>query len=301
MAKNTAALKRGFHYDRATNHLGIHFNGEQVADFEPSASSTLIYVSPDGSDTTGIGTLNSPVATLTQAFTLVSSTRTTVMLAPGTYAEAATVAWPTTRGVAVIGAGCGVTTISATGTDVITVTPGVQTSTFTGLLHGVNIDHSAGSAQSGVTFDNTAMTKKLYFAINDCTFEVDETTDKSINVATHGDADNAIRVYISGTGNQDAIEGAIYFAVANNGDRLHCEQIWTEGTITTSATALEMRIRLYKCILPHEAALAGGNGLQYVTSVCSYSWVDYDDLTPEVYAAIDTNDLIGSHSEVIVA
>jgi hypothetical protein len=261
-----------------------------------------IWVSPDGDDTNGDGTFVNPYASLTQAMSVVTTARKIIILMPGTYAEAAAVAWSTVSGVCVISlGGAGVTSISATGTSAITVTPGVVTSTWWGLISGVEIDHSAGAAQSGITFDNTGMTKKLLFYVDKCLASPDAETDKSINVETHDDADNSIRIYITGDGNQSEIGGAIYFNVNNLADRLHLENCWIIGTITTPNVAKEFRMRLYKCIVPHEAAVAGGNATQVVTAVGCYSWIDYDDITPEVYAALDTAELTGSHSEVIVA
>ncbi len=261
----------------------------------------IIYVSPQGSDTYGNGSRCNPVKTLTKAVTLVTTTRKVVHLFPGEYAEAAPVAWPTIKGVVIKGEGINCTSVSATGACVISVTPGVQTSTFTGYLEGMEIAHDAGDAQSGIKFDNTGMTKKLNFGIKNVTFSPDETTDKSIDVATHDDADNAIRVYVSGDGAQSEIGGAIYFNVNNLADRLHIENCWVIGTITTPNVAKEFRMRLFKSILPTGAAVAGGNATQVVTAVCCYVWTDYDDITPEIYAALATGDLTGSHSEVIVA
>ena len=258
-----------------------------------------IYVEKNGDDT-GPGTEDQPVKTLTAAVALVTTSRLRIHVGEGTFAEAAAVVFPTIDNVQIIGAGNHLTTISATGTRVFTVTPGVQTGTYEGTIEGMNIDHSAGSSQSGIVFDNTSITKKLIFYIKNCSFEVDAAADISINIATHADSGNAIRVYVSGDGNQVEIEGAIYFAVNNNGDRLHLENLWLVGLVTTSATAVEFRARLYRCVVPHEGAVAGGNGLQRVVSVNTYSWIDYNDLTQEIYAALDTNELTGSHGETIV-
>ena len=298
----------------AGTSLYVNEGSVTSASFKPitgltaGAAEVKVYVDPNGSDTAGAGSAIAPVATVTKALTLVTATRRVIVLAPGDYAEAATLVWPTVNGVALISSGGSqVTTVSvpvAGQTSVITVTPGVQTSSFYGLIQGVEIDHSGvhpTHAQSGITFDNTGMTKKLNFSIKNCTGSCDAGTDKWVNVATHADADNAICIYISGDGVQSEVEGAINFVVNNNADRLHLEQVWIDGTITTSATALEFRMRLYRCILPAGAATAGGNGLQYITSVNSYVWTDYDDLTPETYVALATGDLAGSHSEVIVA
>jgi hypothetical protein len=270
-----------------------------------STAGSIIYVAKDGVDTAD-GSRGAPVLTVTRALALVSATRLVVSIGPGEFEEAATLVWPTRKDVCVVGAGSDLTSIAvpvATATSVITVTPGAQTSSYTGLLADVEIVHegsTGGEAQSGITFSNASMGKKLGFNIKRCTFSPDETTDKSINMGTHTDADNSVRIYVTGDGNQSEIGGATYFKFYNLADRLHFESCWLIGTITTSSDALEGRIRLYKCIVPHGAATAGGNAMQYITSVCSYSWIDYDDLTPEIYAALDTADLAGSHSEVIV-
>jgi hypothetical protein len=265
-----------------------------------------IHVSPSGSDS-GQGTKLSPVKTITKAFTLVTATRYVIRIHPGVYEEAAALAWPTIRGVAVIGDGNDVVSIAVphtAATEVIKVTPGVQTSTFTGLLKGVEIVHEGESsleAQSGIKFDNTGITRNIVFSINDCTFSPDAITDKSIDIATHDDADHAVRIYVSGSGNQDEIGGAIYFNVNNLADRLHFENCWLIGTITTPNVAKEFRLRLFKCIVPHEAATAGGNATQKITAVACHSWIDYDDTVAEIFDNLDTDDLTGSHTEVIVS
>lgn len=266
-----------------------------------------VFVDPAGSDTYGFGIPGFPVATLSKAFTMVRAARPIVVLAPGAYNELAPVAWPTVRGIAVLGPGsdfCSITVPIITATSVITVTPGIQTSTFTGVISGVSIIHQGvhpTHGQAGITFDNTGITRNIVFNIKNCAFLPNAVTDKSINMATHTDPDHAVRIYVSGNGNQTEIGGAVYFEVNNLADRLHCEQLWFKGTITTPNVAKEMRIRLYKCIVQHENATAGGNATQVITSVGSHSWVDYNDIVPEVYAALDSADLTGSHSEVIVA
>jgi hypothetical protein len=262
---------------------------------------TNIYAHPDGVDDNN-GSFHKPVRSITRAMALVDATRLTVICAPGDYEEAATVTWPTRKGVRLIGSGASVTTISAptSTTGIITVAPGVQASSFTGHLEGFEIVHDEVADIDGITFSNAAMTKKLGFNIKNCTFSPDSETDKSIHVETHSDSGNSIRIYVSGDGCQSEIGGAIYFNFNNNADRLHLENCWIIGTITTSSTALEGRIRLFKCIVPHNGATAGGNALQYITAVDCFSWIDYDDLTPEIYAQLDSSELTGSHSEVIV-
>jgi len=259
-----------------------------------------IYVSPAGNDE-HFGGIGAPVVSITRALALVTGLRKTIRVAAGDYAELAPLVWPTFKGVRMLGEGSDFTSISAVGASVITVTPGVQSSTWEGFIEGVNIDHSAGAAQHGITFSNASMGKKLLFHVINCTFTADASTDKSINVATHTDASNGIRIYMSGDGTQKEIEGAIYFLAKNNGDRLNLDQLWLRGVITTSADAVPMNIRIRRCMIPKGAASAGGNAAQTITSVSSYGWTDFNNDTPEVYAAADTNDFDGSHTEVIVA
>jgi hypothetical protein len=262
---------------------------------------STIYANKDGVDDNN-GSYFKPVKTITRALALVDATRLVVMVAPGSYEEPATLTWPLRKGVMLIGAGASCTSISAPSstTGIITVAPGVQTSSFNGHLEGFEIVHDETADIDGITFSNASMTKKLGFTIKNCTFSPDSETDKSIHVETHSDSGNSIRIYVSGDGCQSEIGGAIYFNINNNADRLHLENCWIIGTITTSSTAIEGRIRLFKCIVPHNAATGGGNAMQYITSVDSFSWIDYDDLTPEIYGQLDSSDLAGSHSEVIV-
>ena len=261
----------------------------------PLTSSTAIVVDPHGS-----------ITNLTEAFALVTADLKTILLNPGEYTEPAAAAWPTVKGVSVIGIGGAAVTqiLASAGAKVINVAPGIQTSSFTGLLQGVELVHDLGS-QSGIRFDNTGMTKKLGFNIVDCMFSPDDgEVDNSIDVAVHGDASNSIRIYVQGKPGQNEIGGRIYFKVFNQADRLHLENCWLTGgdgstaaAIYTSSDALEFRMRLFRCVLPYHSGVSGGNALQYIQAVNCYSWVDYDDLTPEVFRAFATGDMIGSHSE----
>ena len=284
--------------------MSPHFSQAVVSakGFQSTAalSNGCVHLAPGGSDTDGDGTPMSPVATWTKAVTLMTASRKILAPAPGAYVEAAPVALPALDGLAIDGPGEDVCTVSAVGASVFNLTPGAVSSSFDFLMSGINVDHSAGAAQKGIVFDNTGMTKKLLAKIKNCTFDVDESTDISIDVV-HGDADNAVRVYVSNDGAQSEIGGAINFAVNNLADRLHFENSWLMGTITTPNVAKEATILLRNCTVPHEAATAGGNATQAVISVHSYSWVDYDDIVRPIFAALDTSDLTGSHSETIVA
>ncbi len=284
--------------------MTTHFSGpiESTKGFQSpiALADGCVHLAPGGSDTDGDGSLMSPVATWTKAVTLVTASRKIIKPATGAYAEAAPVALPAVDGFAIQGPGADVCTVSATGTSVFTLPPGAVSSSFDAFIGGICVDHSAGAAQKGIVFSNAGMTKKLLAKIKNVTFDVDETTDISISVI-HGDADNAIRIYVSGDGAQSEIGGAINFAVNNLADRLHFENAWLMGTITTPNVAKEATIVLYRCIVPHGAATAGGNATQVIESINSYSWIDYNDIVRPIFAAVDTADLAGNHTETIVA
>ena len=259
---------------------------------------TGIYVNKDGDDACN-GSFYKPVATVTAALALVSSTRKVINVAPGAYAEAAALTWPSIGGVSLVGAGSSLTSISATGTTVFSVNPTAQTSTFTGLIQDIEIDHSAGDGQSGITFNNTSVARKLNFSLKGIGYSWDEDTDKSINIATHVTG-NAIRIYCSGYGDQTEV-GAIYFKVNDNADRLHLENMWLMCTTTLSG-ADQIRVRALRCVIPeHTVAVAfvGDSGLQTVTLVDCWQWTDYDDTVAEIFEHAESGNVTGSTAVVV--
>ena len=264
-----------------------------------------IYVNPSGLDIND-GSFFFPVKTLTKAFTLVSASRPVVVMAPGSYVEAAAVAWPNVSGVALVGAGCNVTSISVTGyaASVINVIPGAKSSTFTGLIQGVEIDHSGLTAaltygQIGIQFSNATVTKKIQFNIKNCGWSWEEDTDQSVKVV-HTDTGNAVRIYISGDGSQQEI-GAMYFAVGNNADRLHCENLWLMCPITTVG-ADQLRVRLLKCIVQEHSvsvAVACNSSLVTVTLLDCFQWTDYDDTVAEIFEQAEAANVTGTTAVIV--
>jgi len=67
-----------------------------------ATDSTHIFVATNGSDT-GTGSIVRPYATLTKAFSVLTSARKTIFVMPGDYAEAATLTWPNIDGVRISG------------------------------------------------------------------------------------------------------------------------------------------------------------------------------------------------------
>lgn len=227
-----------------------------------------IYVSKDGDDATGNGTVMAPYLTVTKAFSVVSSARKTILVNPGTYEEAASLTWPTVSGTKLIGASGQYTTVIgvASGDQVITVAPGVVSSTFEMWIVNIQIDHDSAGLD-GLVLNNTSMTKKLNVYMRNVGFEADSDSDKSILV-THGDLSNAVRIY--GDGENGDVGGVISWSAHNNGDRLHLKNMKVVGGITFGSTAVVTSIQLQNCQFKH-AGMSGGHANTVFQAVACYT------------------------------
>jgi hypothetical protein len=267
-----------------------------IIEILPDVSATYgdsghIYVTPNGDDNAD-GYLTNPVATITQAMSLVTSSRKTIFVAPGTYTEAAAVDWPTITGVKLIGLGNQYQTIIAaadTADEVVSVAPGAQSATFEMWIENIYIDHGV-SGQDGIKLDNTSMTKKLNCYLRNVGGD-GSSSDKMITT-THGDTSNAIRIYWDG--DNGGVEGQVYMETKDAGDRLYITGVNLQGGLATSTDDIASNVRLIRCIVKHEA-VSGGHSSQTITAVCCYSDAS------GTFAALDTDDLAGDHSESIVA
>jgi hypothetical protein len=263
----------------------VHNDPQQIV-----AGLTEIVVAKSGNDSNP-GTWDAPLLTIQAALDATTATRNTIYVLDGTYDEDLT--WPTITGVKLIGLNreWGVVVSDTGAADaVITVAPGVQAATFEMWLENIYIDHAI-AGQDGLALDNTAMTKKLNCYIRDCGGAADSATDRFI-VTTQGDNNNAIRIYWNGQ-NGD-VEGSVYIDAGNDGIRFYATNVTFAGGIATAADAVALDMRLLRCFVLHEG-ITGGNAAQTVHAICCYS------VTGATYAALDTNDLAGAHTEDIVA
>jgi len=256
---------------------------------EPQIDVSYLYVTKSGNDTYGTGAVDSPLLTIQAAFDLCTATRKTVYVAAGVYDEDLT--WPTITGVKLIGQGReGAVTLSdSAGADnVITVAPGVQTETFELWLENLYIDHGE-TGQDGISLDNTDMAKKLNVYIRDCGGDGD-VADRFL-VTVQGDTSNAIRIYWEG--NNWGVEGTIYMVAGNDGNRFYATNVVLHGGLSTSAAAVAFDIRFINCTILH-AGVTGGNGAQTIIACGCFSQ------TAGTFAALDTDDLAGSHTETVI-
>jgi len=256
---------------------------------EPEIDAAYLVVSKGGNDTYGNGSWGSPLLTVQAALDLCTATRKVIYVLDGNYDEALT--WPTISGVKLIGMNreWGVV-LSDSGEDdaVVTMTPGAQSSTFEAWIENIYIDHD-NSGQDGIAIDNTAMTKKLNLYLRDVGGDGDA-SDRFI-VTTQGDTDNAIRIYWEG--NNGGVEGTIYLDAGNDGDRFYATNVVLNGGLSTAADAVAFDLRFINCTILHEG-ITGGNAAQTISACGCFS------LTGGTYAALDTADLAGSHTETVI-
>lgn len=201
------------------------------------SSDYYIWVSPSGSDgVRGNGSFSTPYLTITKALASATTTRKTILAMPGEYVESAELTWPNITGI-VLAAPLGDVVISSSyaASTVFYITPTYTATTFEATLSGIEISGESGN--KGIMINNANVTKKLNVYLNNCTFS-GEAQDASIAVA-HGSADNAIRVYVNGSG--ETWEGIATFVCANTGDRLRIKnQILLGGLTTTGNVAGEV-------------------------------------------------------------
>jgi collagen type VII alpha len=117
----------------ATGPTGV--TGATGPDF--AGYDTEIHVSgTDGDDSTGNGDLTNPVATITHALTLVTGTRTTLIVHPGTYTESPTL--PAQAGITL--SASNITQLPISSQVLIDGTLTIDTAATNATINGINID-----------------------------------------------------------------------------------------------------------------------------------------------------------------
>jgi hypothetical protein len=279
--------------DGKLNVVVIDDNGITMTTPFVEGNDAYLWVSKSGNDSIGNGSFTNPYLTITKAMAEVSEARKTIMIMPGVYAEASALVWSTSvSGIILKGLGGNQwdTVISAlTGDQVIDVTPGAQSATFELTLSNLVVDHDI-SGQDGLDLDNTGMTKKLNVYLGNVGFGGDA-ADKSI-VTLQGDTSNAIRIYWDSQ-NGDC-EGKVYLDAGNNGNRFYADNVNLAAGLQTAADAVAFDIRLKYCGVLHEG-VTGGNAAQTITAIGCWSQ------TGSTFAALDSADLAGTHTESIVS
>lgn len=255
------------------------------------ADVSKIWVDPNGDDGAS-GSMLDPVKTITQALTLVTTARKTIMAMPGNYTEVLSLTWPSITGVSingVLGHGDGVTIAGTTGqTDVISIDPTVQTATFEATISNATV--SAPTGVKGITVDNNNVGRKLNLYLKNVPIEMQTETDKALDVV-HTVAGNAIRVYASGQ--KDIVEGLLYIEPKNVDDRFTFDNYQFDGGMEFGTTTIASVTTFKDCIVKDNGG-AGGQDTQIINSLGCYS------LTGTTYAAAALADFAANAAEVIL-
>jgi hypothetical protein len=247
----------------------------------PSLSdlTTQIWVDANsGNDTLGNGTRSAPMKTIEAAYALKSATRNTMFILPGTYLPAATMTLPA-YDFKFIGIGGPELVIigGSAAAHLFTRAAGALTATTT--FTWQDLDLYNGDTYDAIRVDNTTAGNKIIISIKNCE---QEGAGRPINVHTHGDASNAVRIYADAQENE--WEGEVYFAVGNDGDIIQIKNCVLSGGFITGTSATVMRISLHNCLIP--ATHTTGGASQQVCNVKNCHTVSGANETKAVAADI---------------
>ena len=233
-----------------------------------------IYVDPNGSDVYGDGSLFSPYATLTQAFSVVTTARKTVVMRGGDYDEAAAVVWPDVNGVVLEGVdGEVVISSSASITCVIGIDPAAAAATWLATLKNIEIDHGD---IVGLQVNNTSVGKRINLFLKNFTGSAG--SGSSIDINRSGAAGDAIRVYADGDGH--TIEGLVTVITESTDDRFRFKGYRLIGGLTVvGAVACEVTL-INTGVLTSGLTVDGANKLTNI-----HSWYE-TDANPNVYTVL---------------
>jgi len=252
---------------------------------------SLIYVSPDGDDTDGDGSLLTPYLTLAVALAACTTTRKNIIVLPGEYEELVTLVWPNITGISIVGIGDVTITVPATETDeVIKIDPTFSASTFTASLENVTI--SAPDGVDGIRFNNTNTTgRKFNLTLKNVSIENETATDKSLYVV-HTTTTQAMRVYADGLRN--IWEGLLFITPENVDDRFFFTNIQCDGGMQFGTATIASSTMFKNCIVK-DGGGSGGQDTQILTALNCHS------LTAETtYAIAALADFASNAKEVIL-
>lgn len=202
-----------------------------------ATDSTYIFVATNGSDT-GTGSVIRPYATVTKAFSVVTTARKTIFVMPGDYAEAAMLTWPNVHSLSVIGMG-GHGTVNITnggsGAAVLKIDPTFTASNMEAFIENIGIE-SEGT--HGLWIDNAAITRKLIVHLKNVAFSGD--SDNSIHL-DHTTAGQTMKLYVNDC---KEIEGVVNITPANDSDVFKFDNCELVGGLTFADVAKTAQLTL---------------------------------------------------------
>jgi len=151
------------------------------------------------------------------------------------------------------------------------------------------LDHGDDATQIGIQIANVSATGRINAIIENVDFESDG--GNSIQ-SDHSVTTSSIRLYVTG----GTMEGPVNCVVNNTDDRIRFDGSTLRGGLVTGAVDIAMEIALRNCLVKHEG-VTGGHASQLLYAMGCFSETDAN---PNVYAALDTSDLAGSHTESLL-
>jgi hypothetical protein len=242
-------------------------------DEEIASSGGLIYVSSNGSDTRGNGSMMNPFATLAKAKSILSASRKIIAMRGGSYNES--FVWPNLTGVKVAcidGNGLAIIRGAAGGSNVVSVNPAASSGTWEMTLKGVVLKHRTG--QVGLQVDNAYVTKRINLYLENIGTD-QEGTGNSIDVDRSGPNTDAIRLYANGNG--EVIEGLVHYITELTDDRVRFKGYRLVGGLTV-AGAIACEVALISCGM--KTTGFSPDGANKLTNV--HCWYE-TDANPNIY------------------
>lgn len=166
---------------------------------------------------------------------------------------------------------------------------GAISSTKSVTIKNINFDHGDDATQIGISFENASATGRINATVTGCEFESDG--GNSIQVP-HTATAAAVRLRV----NDSTLEGPLSFTTKNTDDQCRVVNTRLMAGLVTSADNIAMEISLRNCLVLH-AGVTGGHASQLIYAMNCFSETDAN---PNVYAALDTADLAGSHTESLL-
>jgi len=272
----------------------------KIADASPDeklTDLTQIVVSTGGNDSNP-GTFSAPLLTVAAALALVTTTRKVVVLLPGTYSSAASLAWPDINDVLVTGISADheATIIYATaGDQAVLIAPDavIGASGINCIFSNLMIGGADGVNGVQITDTNMTAGKKLIVNFRNCGFYNATDTDMSL-VSTHTVA-CLIKIYMDGKGlGGNEISGLVYVDCYNAGDRFKANGMFFQGGVEFSTDTVACENEFNACIME----LNGGAGGQDTQVLLATGCISKDHVTQ---AAAALGDFAANAAETLLS
>jgi hypothetical protein len=252
-----------------------------------NTADTNIYVAVWGNDDINTGSFDSPFASIEKAIAAITSSKTRVIMFPGSYTMEEHVDI-TVDGTAIYALVPGSVDIdgSACLLSCFKTVFGASSGTKDFTFRGINLNHDA---VVGIQVDNASATAKVMLYLDDCDFEG---AGVSLDIDRAGATGQAVRVYA----NRCYFEGGINMVVKDDGDRLRLKDCTLDSDLVTNNGAYTAEILLESCIIPVNGITGGasqqivyfsGTTTQTGASVNVYAGAIATDVATQSYVICD--------------